>query len=499
MIPKHELSRLSLADKRAIARALLQSAFDAPRSFPLSSAQEQIWFMDRLQPGSAVYNIPLYVPFSGALDACCLERAIATLAARHDMLRARFAEGGGRPVQIIEPRVETRLSREDVSRRPPGERSAALARLLNEELQRPFDLAAGPPIRYRLFRVDAAHHLLSVTLHHIIADAWSLAVYVAELRDAYEAYRAGRRDAPLPPLQLEYADYARWQREHLRGLRLERLLGYWTGQLAGAPHVLAVPTDHPRPKDQTFRGTVTGFVLDDALSEALIALARRERVTTFMLLLACYYVLLYRYTGQEDLLVGAPVAGRGRPELEPVIGLFVNTLILRARVRETATFAELLGDVQRMALGAFEHQALPFGMLVDALKVERVPGYPPLYQVVFNFQNADLIESDRPSAEMEALHEDGAPLVHSGTAKVDLNLTITQNGSRISGGFEYNSDLFEPQTIEGMLAHFRQIAAHVARDPSTPLMDIPFDDPGDDAGADAARLDLGSFSFEGER
>jgi Condensation domain len=507
VLAKSEVMRLGLAEKRQIVGALLQSALRAPRSFPLSYAQEQLWFMDKLQPGSPVYNIPLYVPFQGTLDVEALENALATLTQRHDMLRVRFATADDQPVQIVEPEMAVELPVEDLSHLPADQRNAALGQLLNEEVQQPFDLAGRTCVRYRLFKLDSSNHLLSVTQHHIITDAWSLGVFVAELNTAYQAFRSGERSAPLAPLQVEYSDYAQWQRAHLRGLRLSKLLSYWTTQLAGAPHVLQLPTDRPRPKDQTFNGTVAGFVFDDDLSAALIALARQHRLTLFMLLLACYYALLYRYTGQEDILVGAPVANRAHPELEPVVGLFVNTLILRVRLADTQTFADLLRSVQEVSLAAFEHQALPFPKLVDELNVERVPGHPPLYQVVFNFQNAALIESANPSAEGETMNNGNFPFVHSNTSKVDLNLTVTQNGDGISGGFEYNTDLFDAETVADMIAHYKRIAEQVVRDPSISLIDIPLgaDAPAPDAGARgleqrpaggvAELIERGEFSF----
>jgi hypothetical protein len=473
VLAKNEILRLGLAEKRQIAGALLRGAFRAPRTFPLSFAQEQLWFMDKLRPGSPVYNIPLYVPFQGAFDAAALRQALATLTARHDMLRARFDLADGQPVQVIAPELAVELAFEDLSRLPAGEAKEALGRLLNEDAQKPFDLAGRCCSRYRLYKLDPANHLLSATFHHIVTDAWSLGVFVAELNRVYQACRRGERNAPLEPLQVEYSDYARWQRAHLRGLRLSKLLSYWTTQLAGAPHVLRLPTDRPRPEEQSFSGTLSAFLFDDSLSAELIALARRQGVTLFMVLLACYYAFLYRYTGQEDILVGAPVANRALRELEPVVGLFVNTLILRVQTGDTQTFEELLHAVQATSLAAFEHQALPFPKLVDELNVERVPGYPPLYQVVFNFQNASLIESANPGAEGETISQGLFPFVHSNTAKVDLNLTVTQNGATVSGGFEYNTDLFDEGTIAGMIAHYKRIAEEVVRDPSIALIDIP--------------------------
>lgn len=476
MLSKQELARLDLADKRQIARALLQQKLNAPRSFPVSYAQEQLWFMDKLQSGRPIYNIPLYVPFHGPFDLPALRRTLDTLMRRHDMLRAHFDSVADQVIQIIEPEVVVDLPIEDLSQMRQDQRDATLGRLLNEQVQQPFDLSGGACVRYKLFRLDRANHLLSATFHHIVTDAFSLGIFVHELNAVYSAYAGRQSIAPLPPLQVEYSDYAKWQRGYLRGLRLSKLVNYWTGQLAGAPPILKLPTDHPRPVDQSFNGTVVGFVFDQDLSDALIALSQRYKVTLFMLLLACYYVLLYRYAGQEDIIVGAPVANRGHPELEAIIGLFVNTLIFRIRLKDDRTFAALLKDVQTTALDAFEHQALPFSKLVDELNVERVPGYSPFYQVVFNFQNASLIESSNPRAEGETMIAGNFPFVHSNTAKVDINLTVTQNGSNISGGIEYNTDLFDRATIEQMIAHFKSIGAAVATDPTMQTIDIPLTD-----------------------
>ncbi len=473
MLSKSDLNQLTLEQKRQIVGALLESTFRKTRILPLSYAQEQLWFMDKLQPGSPVYNIPLYIPFE-SLDRPSLQGALEKLTYRHDMLRAHFDLVDEKPMQIIEPEVEVNLRFEDLSRMSAPERDGALGELLNEEVQKPFDLSGGVCVRYKLFRLDAhGRHLLSVTMHHIITDAWSLGIMVSELRRVYDGIRSGGRSLPLAPLQVEYSDYARWQREHLRGIRLSKLMGYWVDQLRGAPQILRLPTDRPRPKDQTFNGTVAGFVFDVEVSEALVSFSQHRKTTLFMLLLACYYALLYRYTGQEDLIVGAPVANRAHPELESVIGIFVNTLILRVRLQEDETFEDLLSKVQAMALDAFEHQALPFERLVDELNVERVPGYSPLYQVVFNFQNASLIESERPRAEGEVMNDGDFPFVHSNTAKVDLNLTVTQSESKVSGGIEYNTDLFEPGTIDEMISHYKAIVERVLTEPSIQLLEIP--------------------------
>jgi NRPS condensation-like uncharacterized protein len=494
MLCKADLASLGLPEKRQIARALLARIFAEPRALPLSHAQEQLWFMDKLQPGSPLYNIPVYVPFEGTFDLHSLKRALAALSRRHDMLRARFETQDGQPVQIVAPDVSIEIALDDLSSWPAARRDEALAAGLNAEAQTGFNLSQGPCIRYRLFRLARDTSLLSATMHHIIADAVSLGIFVSELNQLYAGFRQHGRELQLPPLAIEYSDYARWQREMLRGFRLSKLLDYWTTALAGAPQVLKVETDYPRPDSQSFSGTVASFVFPDELSKAVIGLAREHKLTPFMVLLACYCALLYRHTGQDDMLIGAPVANRDHPELERVIGLFVNTLILRARFRDDTRFADLLEQVHATALAAFRHQALPFPMLVAALNVERTPGHAPLYQVVFNFQNASLIEAGRPRSDSEVLAEGGFPFAHSNTSKVDLNLTVTQNGDSISGGFEYADDLFSPPTIAQMIAHFTAITAAVVADPSVEIMDITLDAAAEGPGEEI--VDEGRFSFE---
>jgi len=491
---KNELTRNGPRDGRRFKKPVLRSAFDAPRSFSLSYGQEQVWFMDGLPPGSPLHHLCLQVPFHGSCDVTSLRRALDALAARHDMLRARFETVEQRPVQIVEPEIAVDLEIEDLSALPEDQRAHVLARALRKAAAAPFDLAA-TCARYKLFRLDPASHLLSVTLHRLIADDWSLHVFVADLTTAYEGYRRGEPDPDLPALPVAYSDYAQWQRAALRGLRLRDLTDYWTNHLAGAPHILQLPTDRPRPNNQVFRGTLASFVIDDRLSELLIAFSARRRVTLFMVLLTCYYTLLYRHSGQEDLTVGVPVANRRHPGLESVIGRFVNTLLLRVRLRHTQTLAELVAEVQRITLGAFEHQALPLARLVAELDVEPVPGYPPLYQEVFNFQNISLIESAGPGVKPGTMAHGDWPPVHASTAKVDLYLTIVRNGSRLTGGLEYNAALFDRETIDDLISHFQAIADWLVRDPSLSLIAIPLDPAAEaaHAGAGIRRAETAAF------
>lgn len=472
------MTALGLEEKREVARALLASALSSSRAAPLSYAQEQLWVMDKLQPGTPVYNIPLYVTFDGRCDVPAMQAALEMLTRRHDMLRVHFDSVDGQPRQIVEPDAPVVLPFEDLAQLTPSRRRAAVDALLIEEVRRPFDLSTGC-VRYRAIRVDPDQHFLCVTMHHIVTDAWSLGVFVSELKALYGSLRSGHEPPSLPPLPVGYADYAQWQRRTLRGPRLSRLVKYWTRQLAGIPPILQLPIDRPRQKDQTFNGTMAAFVFDDELSAALIRLTRDNAVTSFIALLACYYVLLFHYTGQEDLVVGAPVANRAYPEIEPIIGLFVNSVVLRVGVHEEDPFTTLLGDVNRVSLDAFEHQAMPFDKLVQELGYERSSSHPPVFQAVFNFQNVALIGADAPSAEGEAIVTKGMSLVHSNTAKVDLNLTLTQSGSSFSGGIEYNTDLFDASTIEDMIARYTRIVRAAVADPDRTIGSLAFEDDGE--------------------
>ncbi|HEV3048877.1 MAG TPA: condensation domain-containing protein, partial [Longimicrobium sp.] len=330
-LPRPELSDARRALIEARLRGQVRSSGIVPRTqrdgAPLSFAQERLWFLDRLEPGSATYNISLARRLEGALDQPALERALGEIVRRHEALRTVFAEVDGSPVQVITPFDGFSLGLDDLSGVAEADREVEVRRHATAEAMRPFDLTAGPLFRAALLRLGAESHVLLLSMHHIVSDAWSTGVFFGELWALYGAYRDGR-ESPLPALPVQYADYAVWQREHLRGQVLERQLSYWRERLAGAPELLELPTDRPRPAVQTFRGAQERVQLPGELLEGLRALGRREEATLYMVLLAAFQVLLAKYSGSEDIVVGSPIAGRTRKEVTELIGFFVNTLVL---------------------------------------------------------------------------------------------------------------------------------------------------------------------------
>ncbi|HEX2081287.1 MAG TPA: condensation domain-containing protein, partial [Longimicrobium sp.] len=327
-------------------------------ALPLSFAQERLWFIDRLEPESAAYNIPAALRLAGALDEAALERALGEIVRRHESLRTAFAEVDGSPVQVISPFGGFALPVEDLSDLSEADREAAVGRRAGEEARRAFDLSAGPLFRAALLRLGEEDHVLLLSMHHVVSDGWSMGVLFRELSALYAAYREGR-ESPLPELAVQYADYAVWQREQLGGEVLERQLSYWRERLADAPALLELPTDRPRPAVQTYRGATVPFEISLELLERLQRLGRSEGATLFMTLLGAFQALLGRYAGSEDVVVGSPIAGRTRGEVEELIGFFVNTLVLRTDLSGNPSFREVLRRVREATLGAYEHQEVP--------------------------------------------------------------------------------------------------------------------------------------------
>ncbi|HEU4560714.1 MAG TPA: amino acid adenylation domain-containing protein, partial [Longimicrobium sp.] len=472
------LTELTLAQRRELlkmarARDLVRDRSELPPivpaaregRLPLSFAQERLWFIDRLEPGSAVYNISVAWRLGGALDVAALERSLGEIVRRHETLRTVFAEVDSSPVQVIAPFVSFSLPAEDLSARGEGDREAAVRRRVGEEAQRPFDLSAGPLFRAALLRLGAEDHVLLLSVHHIVSDGWSLGVLYRELSALYEAYHEGG-ESPLPELPVQYADYALWQREHLRGEVLERQLGYWRERLVDAPALLELPTDHPRPPVQTFRGAHERIELPLELLERLQTLGRNEGATLYMVLLGAFQVLLSKYSGSEDIVVGSPTAGRTRKEVEETIGFFVNTLVLRTDLSGDPSFREVLRRVREVTLGANEHQEVPFERLVAELEPERSLSHTPLFQVVFALQNA--VERGLTLPGLEA-SEAGAELE---SAKFALTLMpkTTARGLRI--GLNYSTDLFERGTVARMLGHLGRVLEQVATDADVRLSQL---------------------------
>ena len=433
---------------------------------PLSFAQQRLWFLDQLEPSSTAYLMPGAIALAGELDVGALEQALTEIVRRHEVLRTVFKERAGVPHQEIEPAVPLRLSIEDSSGLPEEQRTVEVRRRAVAVAHEPMDLAEGPLLRLKLLRESAQRHVLAVALHHSVFDGWSSGVLVRELAALYGAYRAGN-PTPLAELPVQYADYAVWQRQWLQGEVLERQLSYWRESLAGAAPSLELPTDRPRPPLITYRGARWSCVLPTALHQSLAALSRREGVTLFMTLLAAFKVLLARYSGQQDVVIGSPVANRTRPELEGMIGLFVNTLVLRSQLDPKSSFRELLSQVRETCLGAYAHQDLPFERLVEALKPPRDTSRNPLFQVMFVLQNMEL-----PALELAGLAI--APLdFDREAAQVDLTLYMHESEEGLHATFEYSTDLFERETVERLASHLRTVLEAAVARPETALAALP--------------------------
>jgi hypothetical protein len=341
---------------------------------PLSFAQQRLWFLDQLEPGNPLYNVPCAVRIAGALNVSALERSLNEIIRRHEILRTRFTTSAGQPVQVIAPALTIPLPITDLAKLAAAEREAKAEQLAAEEARRTFNLGAGPLLRANLLRLSAEQHVLLLTIHHIASDETSRDIIVRELIALYEAYAAGK-SSPLAELKIQYADYASWQRGWLQNGSLEKELAHWRARLAGAPAMLELPADHPRPAAQTFRGANETLDLDSDVASALKALSQREGTTLFMTLLAAFKALLSRYTGQEDIVVGSPFTNRQRAEVEGLIGFFVNTVPLRTDVSGDLTFHQLLQRVKATALEAYDHRELPFEKLVEELRPERNLSY----------------------------------------------------------------------------------------------------------------------------
>jgi hypothetical protein len=436
---------------------------DAPRV--LSYAQQRLWFLARLEGAAATYNMPLALALHGALDTDALRRALCALVARQQSLRLAFPEADGVPT-VIEHAPYDPLVVTDLSHLTGDAQQQAVTAHVREHALTPFDLAAGPLLRAALLVLDSERHVLLVNQHHIVSDGWSMGVMIRELAALYGAFGAGTEPA-LTPLAVHYTDYAAWQRAWLVGETLERQLGYWTEQLAGAPQVLALPADRPRPAVQSYRGAHLATQLDAALTARLKALGQARGATLFMTLLAAFELLLARYTGQDDLLVGSPIANRTAAGSEGLIGFFVNTLVLRARLDQAQTFDDLLAQVRRTALDAYAHQDLPFEQLVERLNPERSLSRSPLFQVMFVLQHNAGGGLDLPGLDIQPLAQD-TPI-----AKFDLTLNAAEDGDGLRLVWEYATDLFEHTRIARMAEHFAVLLQGIVADPAAELRRLP--------------------------
>ncbi len=446
------------------APPLVRVARDEP--LPLSFAQERLWFLDQLEPGGSSYGVPAAVRVSGALDGRIFAAALGEIVRRHEALRTTFASVLGRPVQVVAPSLPLAVPVVDLRALPGDLREATAQGLARGEAARSFDLAGGPLVRVALVPLSAEDHLALLTLHHIVSDGWSMGVLLRELTVLYQAFSAGL-PSPLPELPIQYADFAVWQRGWLVGDALEARLAYWRQRLAGTPALLELPTDRPRPAVQGFQGGRWGLSLPVERLEELHRLSRRHGVTLFMTLLAAFDVLLHRYAGVEDVVVGSPIANRNRVETEPLIGFFVNTLVLRADLSEDPGFQRLLVQVREATLEAYAQQDLPFEKLVEEIAPQRSLSYTPIFQVVFVLQNAPLGSLELPGLRLEPVP------VETGQVKFDLTLSLAESDAGAAGSFEYRTELFDAATIARLAAQWPVLLEGLAADPDLAVGDLP--------------------------
>ncbi|NNC02670.1 amino acid adenylation domain-containing protein, partial [Corallococcus exiguus] len=464
----------------SLARQLIaaRTAASAPASSTLrrrdvtgdraaSFAQARLWFLDRYAPGDVTYNLPAAVRLEGELDVATLENSLLVLAARHDALRTSFREQDGRPLQVIASFASLPLARVSLESLPADTREAEASRLAHEEARRPFVLTQGPLVRATLLTLDERTHVLVLVMHHAVSDGTSMAVLVREMSALYAALLEGG-PSPLRALKVAYADYAEWQRESLDGAALASHLDYWRQQLSGAPRLLELATDRPRPPERGTQGARVPVVLDSRLAEAVRALAISEGVTPFMVLLAAFQAVLARRSGQDDVSVGTAIAGRERAELQGLVGFFVNTLVMRTRLSGAPTFRELLGRVRATAMGAYAHQEVPFEKLVEALQPTRERGHTPLFQVMFIHQGAQVGAPVLPGLQSRLLD------VHSGTAMFDLTLSLSESARGFEGWLEYATDLFDADTVALIAGHLRVLLEAAVADPSRQVDALPW-------------------------
>ncbi|WP_153061809.1 non-ribosomal peptide synthetase, partial [Gloeocapsopsis dulcis] len=467
-------SKLSLA-QRSLLEKRLRGEVDSqlkviPRlsqtsPAPLSFAQQRLWFLHQLDPNNPYYSELACVQLLGALNVDALEQSFNEIVQRHEALRTTFEVVAEQTVQVIHPTVTIRLPVVNLCLMPEVERQAQIEQLTTEIARKPFDLATAPLLRATLLQIDKEEYLLLFAIHHIVVDGWSIGILIRELAVLYEAFSTGKT-SPLPELPIQYADFAIWQRQWLQGELQKTQLDYWKQQLAGSA-TLALPTDRPRPPIQSFQGAVASFELSVSLTDRLRDLSNAEGVTLFMTLLAAFQALLYRYTGQEDIVIGSPIANRNQSEIQGLIGFFVNTLVLRTDLAGNPSFLELLNRVREVCVGAYAHADLPFEQLVAELQPDRNLSHMPLFQVMFAWQEDTQKELTLPGLTLNWLP------VHSQSAKFDLTLYMIDSEPKLSGWLEYNTTLFNAETVTQMAEHFCTLLEGIVVHRKAKLSDLP--------------------------
>jgi amino acid adenylation domain-containing protein/thioester reductase-like protein len=452
--------------KGKVSPAKIQPQSRDTQNFPLSYAQQRLWFFSQLEPESSAYNIPAAIRLTGRLNVVALENSINEIVRRHEILRTKFTIVDAEPLQVINQENLIPISVVNLQDIPQTAREIEALRLAKLEAENPFNLEKDSLIRVTLLKLKEQYHIILFTLHHIVSDAWSTGILIRELTQLYKAYDSCQSNN-LPDLPIQYIDFAVWQRQYLQKEVLQTQLNYWKQQLGGDLPVLELPTDRPRPAIQTDKGATKEFLLSESLTKSLQKLSQQEGVTLFMTLLTAFKVLLHRYTQQDDILIGTPIANRNRSEIEGLIGFFVNTLVLRSNLAGNPTFKEILKQVREVTLGAYAHQDLPFEQLVEELQPERDLSHSSLFQVMFILQNAPTEVLHLPNLTLNPLE------VESKTANFDLTLSMVETEAGLMGGIEYNTDLFDADRITRMLGHFQTLLTGIIVHPNQHLSDLP--------------------------
>ncbi|KAB8317793.1 amino acid adenylation domain-containing protein [Tolypothrix campylonemoides VB511288] len=464
---KKEIPELEFKNKSAdVKRQHTISKRTKTQAAPLSFAQQRLWFLAQLETNDSAYHVTKTLQLQGDLNVAVLQQSLDAIVAHHEALRTNFLAPDGNPVQVIsEPRsVELRVI--ELKDCPPSQRTTQIQQTLQHEAQRPFNLTSDLMLRGSLLVLSPQKHILLLVMHHIAADRWSMSILFEQMTTLYEAFLNAKPN-PLPEQPIQYADFAVWQRQWLSGEVLEKQLKYWKQQLVGANPVLELPADRPRPVVQTYQGAKQSFVISESLSQALSTLSQQEGVTLYMTLLAAFQTQLYRYTGQEDILVGSPIAGRNLSELEHLIGFFVNTLVLRTDMAGNPSFRELLQRVRNVAMSAYAYQDLPIDKLIDELQPERSLSYHPLFQVMFVLQNTPRQTFEGQGLTLTPYDWDNV------TSRFDLTLSITETEQGLQGLWEYNTDLFDACTISRMSGHFQTLLSGIIANPQQHISELP--------------------------
>ncbi|MEH1869066.1 MAG: amino acid adenylation domain-containing protein [Nostoc sp.] len=449
-------------NNRAIAKVRRGNQTES-QTFPVSFAQQRLWVLAQLEPDNPFYNMFKAVRLNGRINIEVLERSLNEIIRRHEVLRTTFSAVEGKPVQVIAPHATMKLSVVDLQGLSGQEQLQCLA--TQDQLQ-PFDLTKGLLLRVTLVQLKSESYALLLTMHHIIGDGWSMGVFIKELSSLYQGFLVGD-SSPLPQLPIQYADFTIWQRQWLQGKALQTSINYWKQQLADTPPLLELPTDRPRPSVQTFRGWCFSFQLDAKLTASLKELSHKSGTTLFMTLMAAYATLLFRYSGQQDILLGTPIASRNHQEIEGLIGFFVNTLVMRTRLEDNPSFSKLLTQVRSTCMDAYANQDVPFEQIVEALQIERSLSHSPLFQVMFALQNAPMEQLETPELAVTPLHLDNV------NAKFDLTLQMWEQDNCLQGFWQYNTDLFDEDRIARMTGHFQTLLAGIVANPQTSVATLP--------------------------